>query len=85
MKRNIEWTEKVEAGVKRTVRISFPGKRIVKWQFQRSDAEGWDYDSPPTAEDWRYLEERLEGMVNRRRAKYETLELVRKLRREAEV
>ena len=83
MKRKIEWTERIDGRVKRTVRISFPGKRIVKWQFKRSDQEGWDYDSLPTNEDWQYLEEKLEGMINRRIAHYETLELVRKLRRAA--
>lgn len=47
MKRNIEWKEKLDGGVKRTVRISFLGKGKIKWQFKRSDEEQWDYDTPP--------------------------------------
>ena len=80
MKKNIEWYVRIDGGVKRTVRVSFPGKSLVKWQFKRSDGEGWDYDSPPSSYDWDALEEKLEGLYNRRRAPYETLELVRKLK-----
>jgi hypothetical protein len=83
MKRKIEWIDRLDDGVKRKVRVTFPGKSLVKWQFQRSDEGAWDYDSPATADDWEYLEGILEGHYNRRRAKYETLELVRKLRRAA--
>jgi hypothetical protein len=83
VKRNVEWVEKLEDRVKREVRVSFPGKRQVKWQFKRSDEERWDYDTPPTLDEWDILEERLSGMYNRRRASFETLELVRRLRREA--
>ena len=83
MKRDIEWIEKLEGGVKRKVRITFPGKGKVKWQFKSSDKQRWDYDSPPTLDDWDTLEDRLEAGYNRRRVPYETLELVRRLRREA--
>ena len=84
MKRTIEWTERIDAGLKRVVRISFPGKGKVKWRFKRSDEEVWDYDSPPTLDDWETLEEKLAGLYNRRRAPYETLELVRRLRGRAQ-
>jgi hypothetical protein len=84
VKKNIEWYVRIDGGVKRTVRVSFPGKSLVKWQFKRSDQDGWDYDSPPTLDDWEILEDKLEGHYNRRRAKFETLELVRRLRIEAE-
>ena len=84
VKRNLEWTDRLEDGTKRKVRVSFPGKGKVRWQFQLSDREGWDYDSPPTPEDWENLEDTLEGLYRRRRAKYELLESVRKLRRKAE-
>jgi len=84
VRRKIEWVERIDGGVKRTVRITFPGRGLVKWQFKRSDAKGWDYDSPPSADDWDALEEKLEGLYNRRRAPYETLELVRKLKSKEE-
>jgi hypothetical protein len=84
VKRNLEWVEKLDGGVKRKVRVSFTGKGRVKWQFQLSDREGWDYDSPPTLDDWETLEDTLEALYRRRRAKYELLESVRELRRKAE-
>ena len=83
MKRDIEWVEKIEKGVKRKVRISFHGKGKMKWQFKRTDEDRWDYDSPPTADDWEILEEKVESGYTRRRYAYELLELVRKLRKEA--
>ena len=39
----------------------------MKWQFKRADEERWDYDSPPTTEEWDLLEEILERRVNRGR------------------
>ncbi len=79
MKRDIEWIEKLDDGVKRTVRIAFhQGK--VKWQFKRSDEERWDYDTPPSKEDWAALEEKIERLYNRRRARYDDVELIRALR-----
>ena len=83
MKRKIEWVEKTDGGIKRKVRISFPGKGEVKWLFKRSDEERWDGDSLPTVDDWDALEKKLEGLYNRRRAPFEILELVRRLKRDA--
>jgi len=80
MKRDIEWIEKLEGGVKRTVRIHFPGGGNIKWQFKRSDEEAWDYDTDPSPEDWAALEEKVETLYHRRRAAYRDLELVRKMR-----
>jgi len=82
VRRKIEWVEKIEGGVKLDVRVTFPGPRQVRWRFKRSDEDGPDPDRRPSAEDWAALEEKLEGLYNRRRAPYETLELVRRLRRE---
>jgi hypothetical protein len=82
MKRNIEWKEKLEDGVKRTVRVHFLGQGKIKWQFKRSDEDSWDYDTPASPEDWEALEEKVEGMYNRRRAAFRDLELVKKLRAE---
>jgi hypothetical protein len=84
MKADIKWTERLEDRVKRTVRITFVGHDIIKWQFKRSDEELWDYDTPPTAEDWEYLEDKIDALYHRRRQPYKHLELVRKRRKEAD-
>ncbi|QHI68647.1 hypothetical protein [Tichowtungia aerotolerans] len=76
MKRDIEWKERLDDGVKRTVRVKFPGKGQIKWQFKRSDEESWDYDTPPTPEDWAALEEKVDHLYHRRRAAFRDLELV---------
>ncbi|MEN8148902.1 MAG: hypothetical protein ABFS86_03710 [Planctomycetota bacterium] len=83
MRRKIEWTEKIERGVKLMVRVTFPGKGQVQWRFKRSDEDAPDPDRRPTAEDWDALEEKLEGLYNRRRAPFETLELVRRRKNES--
>ena len=83
MKADIEWMEKLEDRTKRKVRITFSGDRI-KWQFKRSDEEQWDYDTPPTVDDWETLEEKVDALYHRRRQPYKHLELVKKLRREAD-
>jgi hypothetical protein len=84
MKRDIEWKERLEDGFKRIVRVKFPGQGKVKWQFKRSDEEQWDYDSPPSPEDWAALEEKMDHLYHRRRAAFRDLELVQKLRKEHE-
>lgn len=85
MKADLEWVEKIEGGVKRKVRITFLGKGNMKWQSKRSDEDMWDYDTPPTADDWNHLEEKMESLYNRKRASFKNLELVRKLRKDADV
>ncbi len=80
MKADIEWTERLEDRVKRKVRITFHGPNVIKWQFKRSDEELWDYDTPPTAEDWEALEEKVDSLYHRRRQPFKHLELVKKLR-----
>lgn len=82
-KRDIEWVEKFEDGVKRKIRIIFLGKGKMKWQTKRSDEEIWDYDTPPSPEDWKHLEEKVESLYNRRRESFKNLELVRQLRKKA--
>lgn len=81
MKRNIEWKEKLDDGVKRTVRITFPGQGKIKWQFKRSDEERWDYDTPANSEDWKNLDEKVEALYQRRRAAFRDLELVKMMRK----
>ncbi len=84
MKADIEWTEKLDGGVKRKIRITFSGKGHMKWQTKRSDEEMWDYDTPPSPEDWANLEEKIDTLYHRRRQPFKHLELVRKLRQAAE-
>ena len=83
MKADIEWTERLDDGVKRKIRITFLGKGKMKWQTKRSDEERWDYDTPPTPEDWEALETKTESLYNRRRIPFKNLELVRTLRKKA--
>lgn len=82
MKRDIEWNERQEDGVKRFTRVKFPGNGVIKWQFKRADEERWDYDTPPTAEDWKTLEEKVDKLYHRRRAALRDWELVKKMREE---
>lgn len=83
MKADIEWTEKLEDRVKRKVRITFPGKTLMKFQTKRSDEEFWDYDTPPSPEDWDNIVEKIDILYHRRRMPYHRLELVKKLRDKA--
>lgn len=88
MKRDIEWKERIEGGVKRTVRIKFPGNGAIKWQFLRSDYDGdnpnpWDYDTPPSTEDWDNLIDLVNRMYIRNRCAHHDLELVKKARWDA--
>lgn len=81
MKQKISWTEKLEGGVKREVRVT-TSKRALKWQFKQSDEECWDYDSLPTPADWDALEDILRRRAGRGRT-VELCDVVRKLRAKA--
>jgi len=83
VKRDIEWVEKLDDGIKRTVRVKFPGHGKIKWQFKRSDEELWDYDTPPSEADWATLEEKIDALYKRRRAAYRDLLLVQQFRKKA--
>lgn len=83
MRADIEWVEKLDGGVKRKIRITFLGKGKMKWQTKRSGEEFWDYDTPPSSDDWNNLEEKVEALYNRRRESFKNLELVRKLKKDA--
>ena len=83
MKADIEWVEKLDGGVKRKIRVTFIGKGKMKWQTKRSDEDSWDYDTPPSSDDWKTLEGKVEALYNRRRTPYKNLELVRNLRGKA--
>jgi len=80
MKRDIEWVEKLESGVKRTVRIIFYQGEI-RWQFRCSDQERWIFNTPPSPADWSALESKVDQLYRRRRASYKDLVLVRTMRK----
>lgn len=82
MKRDIEWKERLDGGVKLAIRVKFPGQGKVKWQFKRSGEEGWDYETPATPEQWAELENKVDKLYHRRRAAFRDLELVQKLKDE---
>ena len=79
MRRQICWEDRLEDRTKREVRVSVLTHGL-KWQFKLSTEEQWDYDSPPTPEDWDGLLERVENRYHRRTASNADLELVRRLR-----
>ncbi len=81
VKQKISWTTKLDGGVKREVRVA-TSRRALKWQFKRSDEEQWDYDSPPTPEDWDMLEDILRRRAGRGRT-VELIDVVRKIRAKA--
>ena len=79
MRKEIAWKEKAPDGVKREVRVTFPGGDQIKWQFLRAGAEKWDYTTPPEPDHWELLLEKLENLYNRTRVPYKMLELARKV------
>ncbi len=82
MQRQVCWTEREADGVKREVRVTVL-RDGVKWQFKRKGDERWDYDSPPTREEWDVLLERVDNRYTRRCASLGDRELVRRLHRAA--
>jgi hypothetical protein len=64
MRRQICWTERAEDGVGVEIRVTIHAGE-VKWQFLRADQERWDYDLPPSAEQWDDLERRLQNRYQR--------------------
>jgi hypothetical protein len=84
VKADIEWIERLDNGLKRKIRITFLGKGKMKWQTKRSDEEYWDYDTPPSSADWDTLQDKMDSLYNRRRESFKNVELVRKLRKNAE-
>ncbi len=77
MKNPVCWTERLEDGVRREIRVSF-SRNGLKWQFKRSDEEHWDYETQPSADDWAALEERILNRYQRRAIPYKDVERVRK-------
>lgn len=83
MRRPVCWTERMEDGIKREVRVNFTGRNAIRWQAKRTDEDHWVYDFPPGDEDWDQLEKAMEARYQRRNVPLKDLELVRTLRNEA--
>lgn len=79
VRRPIEWVEKLPDAVKRKVRVTLSPRRI-KWQFQLSTEERWNYDASPSLADWNRLVDEVEQRYHRRRFSYEDLQFVKKCR-----
>lgn len=67
----ISWKEKLPDGVKREVRVHVSHQKL-KWQYKRSDAEGWDYEAPPLPSDW----DQLLDVLRRRAGRGRSVDLV---------
>jgi hypothetical protein len=76
MKHDYEWVEKLEDGTKRTVRVSFPGGGKIVWMDRRADDERWNRHMTPATGDWDFLETKVRGRYNRRRATIQDVERV---------
>ena len=81
MHNRISWTDKLADGIKREVRVHVSHQKL-KWQFKRSDAEGWDYDSAPEPQDWARLIDTLRRRAGRGQAP-DLVEAIAKLRDKA--
>ncbi|MEM9400785.1 MAG: hypothetical protein AAF984_11305 [Verrucomicrobiota bacterium] len=79
MERQICWKDKNDQGEKRDTRVRIFGGKI-KWQFKTTSMDRWDYDTPPTVEQWDDLIRKLEGRYNRKRCSLRDLELAQKER-----
>lgn len=73
MNRPVEWNYKNEEGLKCRTRVTF-FSGMIKWQFQK-DKESWDYNKPPTVQDWEQLLDEIQRRHQRRRATQKELEL----------
>jgi hypothetical protein len=82
MKNQVCWTERLEDGVRREIRVTF-SRNGLKWQFKRSDEDRWVYDRTPTPAEWADLEERVLNRYQRRAVPFKDLEQVRAARARA--
>ncbi len=81
MRKLMCWTEKLEDGVKREIRVSFHG-RGLRWQWKRSDEPAWVYDAPLTEADWDSLEALAESWYTRQRLPREHVDRIKRIRSE---
>ncbi|MEI9998632.1 MAG: hypothetical protein WDO13_05425 [Verrucomicrobiota bacterium] len=78
MRRDINWIHKRDDGSRYDVRVTwFSG--AYKFQFRERDAERWDYDRKPSAEDWATFLDAIERRYQRRQATHKELEEARRL------
>ena len=80
VRRDFEWEERLEDRTRRTVRVSFPGGGRINWMCRDSNDERWNRNMTPTPENWDFLEKKIRGRYNRRRAGIQDVELVVALR-----
>jgi hypothetical protein len=83
MRRPLCWTDKLDDGVKREVRVDFHG-RGLRWQWKRSDEPAWVYDGTPSPADWENLETLASNWYQRHRLPREHLDRIARLRKEAQ-
>ncbi|HLS27730.1 MAG TPA: hypothetical protein VK041_03715 [Opitutales bacterium] len=83
MRRDITWNERLPDRTHREVRVQFHGgklfwrERISQSRRARSD-ETWQYDFEPSEEDWEQLLEEVMRRFQRRSARQEDIDLVKK-------
>jgi len=78
MRRPIGWIDKNGPDGPREVRVSFRAEDI-KWQFLTKGNVNWDYDTPPSEENWQELEEKLLQLIQRGHIFDRELAITRKL------
>lgn len=64
MKRQICWTEKNRDGDRVDIRVTLHASE-VKWQFKARGHDEWDYDTPPSDDQWDELEKRIQNRYQR--------------------
>ncbi len=78
MRRDINWIAKRDDGSRYDVRVTwFSG--AYKFQFKERGATKWDYDRPPSADDWATFLDAIERRYQRRTATFKELEDARRL------
>lgn len=75
MRRSIEWKDTTPEGEKRTVRVGFFGRQL-KWQFSVAQGD-WDYETPPSQQDWEALLDEVQRRYARKRASHKDVLLVK--------
>ncbi|MDZ4817163.1 MAG: hypothetical protein SGI71_12980 [Verrucomicrobiota bacterium] len=77
MRKEINWRTRREDGSSYEVRVHrWAG--VFRFQFKEKGSALWNFDQPPTKEDWETLLDALERRLNRKQATYEEIEEVKK-------
>lgn len=77
MRRDVTWSERLPNQSKREVSVSFFGGKLF-WHERLGSRGEWNDAMSPTEEDWERLHEEVRKRVQRRRARQEDLDIVRK-------